>query len=76
MLAKSFTCEKSWYGIFHWQKIFSMHRMDIHIARMLESGWEILAQTAHSGSGRGIQPFAKRDTVTISFRSIWRAIPE
>jgi hypothetical protein len=42
--------------------------MDNHIARMLEAGWEILVQTAHSGRGRTLQPFVKRDAITISFK--------
>jgi len=48
--------------------MFSLERMDTHIARMLGKGWEVLSKTAHSGRGRGIQPFAKRDTITISFK--------
>lgn len=68
MQVKSFTYEKSWYGTYHRQRVFSMQRLDTHIARMLESGWEILTQTAHSGYGRGILPFANRDAITISFK--------
>jgi hypothetical protein len=52
MQVKSFTYEKSWYGIFHRRRIFSMQRMDTRIARMLASGWEILTQSAHSGYDR------------------------
>jgi len=68
MQVKSFTYERSWWGAYHRQRLFSLERMDAHIAKMLRNGWEILTQTAHSGRGRGIQPFAKRDTITISFK--------
>jgi hypothetical protein len=68
MQVKSFTYERSWYGAYHRQRFFSMERMDTHVAKMLRSGWEILTQSAHSGHSRGLQPFAKRDTITISFR--------
>jgi hypothetical protein len=36
--------------------------------KMLSRGWKILSQAAHSGEGRGLRPFAKRDTITIAFR--------
>lgn len=68
MQVKSFTYEKSWYGTYYRQRFFSMERMDKHIAKMLSQGWKILTQTAHSGEGRGFRPFAKRDTITISFQ--------
>jgi len=68
MKVKSFTYGKSWYGTFHRQRIFSMQRMDTHIARMLASGWEILTQAAHSGYSPDILPFAKRDTITTCFK--------
>ena len=68
MKVKSFTYERSWYGTYHRERIFSMERMDTHVAKMLGKGWEILSQAAHSGQGRGFQPFAKRDTITISFK--------
>jgi len=45
-----------------------MQTMDGHVARMLSGGWEILAESSHSGNSRGFQPFAKRDSITISFR--------
>jgi hypothetical protein len=67
MQVKSFTYERSWCGTYHRQRLFSMERMDSHIAKMLENGWKILCETAHSGRSRGFQPFAKRDTITISF---------
>ena len=68
MQVKSFTYEKSWYGTYYRQRFFSMERMDKHIVKMLSQGWKILTQTAHSGEGRGFRPFAKRDTITISFQ--------
>jgi hypothetical protein len=34
--------------------------MDNQIAWMLNDGWDILAQTPHSGDSRGFRPFAKR----------------
>ena len=68
MQVKSFTYERSWYGTYHRQRIFSRERMDTHVAKILGNGWEILSQAAHSGQGRGFQPFAKRDTITISFK--------
>jgi hypothetical protein len=42
--------------------------MDDHIAKMLKDGWEILTQTAHTGDRRILRPFAKRDTITVSFK--------
>jgi hypothetical protein len=68
MQVKSYTYERSWYGIYHRQRLFSVERMDTHIAKMLANGWELLTETGHSGRGRGIQPFSKRDTITISFK--------
>jgi len=68
MQVKSFTYERAWYGTYYRQRFFSMERMDKHIAKMLSQGWKILTQTAHSGEGRGFRPFAKRDTITISFQ--------
>jgi hypothetical protein len=65
---ESITYEKSWYGVYYRQRFFSMERMDRHIAKLLAQGWTILTQTAHSGQGRGFQPFAKRDTITITFQ--------
>jgi hypothetical protein len=47
-----------------------METMDRHIERMLNDGWEIIAQTPHSGDSRGFRAFAKRDTITVSFRRI------
>jgi len=68
MQVKSFTYERSWYGTYHRQRLFSLERMDSHIAKMLANGWEVLCETAHSGRSRGLQSFAQRDTITISFK--------
>jgi hypothetical protein len=69
MKVKSFTYEKNWTGKYYRQRFFpTMQTMDKHIASMLSDGWEILTQTSHSGNSRGFQSFAKRDTITISFR--------
>jgi hypothetical protein len=64
MEIKSFTYERSWYGTYYRQRLFSVEKMDNHIVRMLEAGWEILMHTAHSGLGRGIRPFARRDAIS------------
>jgi len=45
-----------------------MQTMDKHLAIMLNEGWEVITETAHSGNSRGFRPFTKRDTITISFR--------
>ena len=69
MKVKSFTYERNWTGKYYRQRLFPrMQSMDKHIARMLTEGWEIMNQSSHSGSSRGFQPFAKRDTITVSFR--------
>jgi len=69
MKVKSFTYERNWTGKYYRQRLLpSMQTMDKHIARMLNDGWEILAQTPHSGDSRGFRPFAKRDAITVSFR--------
>jgi hypothetical protein len=44
--------------------------MDRHIEMMVNDGWEIMSQNAHSARHRGFLPFAKRDTITISFRKV------
>ena len=69
MQVKSFTYERSWYGTYHRQKLFSMEMMETHVGKMLDEGWQILTQVAHSGQGRGLRPFSKRDTITIAFRN-------
>ena len=67
MQVKSFTYERSWYGTYHRQALFSLEKMDAHVGKMLSRGWQILSQVAHSGQGRGLRPFAKRDTITFAF---------
>jgi hypothetical protein len=67
MQVKSFTYERSWYGIYHRQQFFSLEKMDTHVGKMLSRGWQVLTQVAHSGQGRGFRPFAKRDPITIAF---------
>jgi|ERR1700723_573954 len=68
MQVKSFIYERSWYGTYHRQRFFTLEKMDTHVAKMLSCGWQVLTQVAHSGQGRGLRPFAKRDTITIAFR--------
>lgn len=68
MQVRSFTYERSSYGTFHRQRFFSLETIDTHIGKMLSRGWNVLTQVAHSGQGRGVRPFAKRDTITIAFR--------
>ncbi len=69
MKLKSFTYERNWTGKYYRQRLLpTVETMDRHIARTLNDGWEILAQTPHSGNSRGFRPFAKRDTITVSFR--------
>ena len=71
MKVKSFTYEKNWTGKYFRQRLFpSMQTMDKHVTSMLNGGWVILTQTSHSGNSRGLQPFAKRDTITVLFRKI------
>jgi hypothetical protein len=69
MKVKSFNYERNWTGKYYRQRFFpSMQTMDKHIASMLSDGWEIMSENSHSGNSRGFQPFAKRDTITVSFR--------
>jgi hypothetical protein len=70
MEVRSFTYERSWYGTYYRQRLFSMEKMDAHVGKMLRDGWQVATQAAHSGQGRGIRPFAKRDTITIAFRKL------
>ncbi|HSY66225.1 MAG TPA: hypothetical protein VK829_16650 [Terriglobales bacterium] len=67
MQVKSFTYERSWYGTYHRRRLFSLETMDTHIGEMLSRGWRVLTQVDHTGQGRGLRPFAKRDTITIAF---------
>ena len=69
MKVKSFTYERSWTGKYYRQRLLSsMQTMDKHIARMLSDGWGLITETCHSGNSRGFRPFAKRDSITVSFR--------
>ena len=69
MKVKSFTYERNWTGKYYRQRLLpSMQTMDKHLASMLNEGWEVMTETSHSGNSRGFRPFAKRDTITISFR--------
>lgn len=69
MKMKSFTYERNWTGKYYRQRFFpSMQTMDKHVASMLNDGWEVMAENSHSGNSRGFRPFAKRDTITVSFR--------
>ncbi len=69
MRVKSFTYERNWTGKYYRQRLLpSMQTMDKHIASMLSDGWEIMTETSHSGNSRGFRPFAKRDSITVSFR--------
>jgi hypothetical protein len=69
MKVKSFTYERNWTGKYYRQRLLpSMQTMDKHIATMLNDGWEVMTETSHSGNSRGLQPFAKRDTITVLFR--------
>jgi hypothetical protein len=50
-----------------------MKRLSIPVSpdtgiEVLLDGWEIMTETSHSGNSRGFRPFAKRDTITVSFR--------
>jgi len=69
MKVRSYTYERNWAGKYYRQRLFpSMQSMDGHVAKLLNEGWEIMTETSHSGKSRGFQPFAKRDTITVSFR--------
>jgi len=69
MKVKSFTYERNWTGKYYRQRLLpSMQTMDKHIAGMLSDGWEIMTEASHSGNSRGFRPFAKRDSITVSFR--------
>ena len=68
MEVKSFTYKKSLFGTYYKQGLLNLQKMDHHISKMLSDGWEVLTQTAHTGERRVLRPFAKRDTITISFR--------
>jgi hypothetical protein len=70
MKVKSFTYERNWTGKYYRQRLLpSIQTMDKHIASMLNDGREIMTEHAHCGNSRGFRPFAKRDTITVSFRN-------
>lgn len=56
------------YGSWSERKTVRATKMDNHIAKMLNEGWAMLTQTARTGKRRVLRPFAKRDTITVSFR--------
>jgi hypothetical protein len=68
MEVKSFTYRKSLFGTYYKQGLLNLQKMDNHMAKMMDDGWEVLTQTAHCGERRVLRPFAKRDTITVSFR--------
>lgn len=68
MQVKSFTYQKNFFGTYYKRGFLNLHKMDDHIAKMLSEGWEILTKTSHAGDWRTLLPFAKRDSITISFR--------
>lgn len=70
MQVKSFAYERTCYGTYHRQRLFSMEKMDSHVGKMLSCGWRVFSQVAQSGQGRGLRPFEKRDTITIAFRKL------
>ncbi len=68
MEVKSFTYQKSVFGTYYKRGLLNLQKMDDHISKMLNEGWGILTQTAHTGDRRILRTFAKRDTITVSFR--------
>lgn len=68
MEVNSFTYQKSVFGTYYKRGLLNLQKMDDHIAEMLNDGWEILTQTADTGDRRILRPFAKRDTITVSFK--------
>jgi hypothetical protein len=68
MQVKTFTYQKNVFGTYYKRGLLNLQKMDDHMAKMLNDGWEILTQTASSGDRRILRPFAKRDSITVSFR--------
>ena len=66
MQVKSFTYQKNFFGTYK-RGFLNLQKMDDHIAKMLSEGREILTQTSQVGDWRTLLPFAKRDSITISF---------
>jgi hypothetical protein len=69
MQIKSYTYRKTLFGNYRKRGLLDLEKMDNHIAKMLSDGWTILSQSAHSGERIVPRPFAKRDTITITFRN-------
>ena len=68
MQVKSFTYQRNVFGTYYKRGLLNLQKMDDHIAKMLSDGWEILTQTSHTGDRRVLRPFAKRESITVSFR--------
>jgi hypothetical protein len=51
MQVKSFAYERTCYGTYHRQRLFSMEKMDSHVGKMLSCGWRVFSQVAQSGQG-------------------------
>ena len=68
MQVKSFTYQKNVFGTYYKRGLLNLQKMDDHIAKMLSDGWEILTQTSHTGDRRVLRQFAKRDSITVSFK--------
>ena len=69
MRVKSFTYDKGIFGTYRKRGLLNVQKMDTHIAKMLDAGWEIVTQTSHAGErNRMLRPFGKRDTITVSFK--------
>ena len=68
MQVKSFTYQRNVFGTYYKSGLLNLQKMDDHIAKMLSDGWEILTQTSHTGDRRVLRPFAKRDSIAVSFR--------
>jgi len=41
MQVKSFTYQKNFFGTYYKRGFVNLHKMDDHIAKMLNDGWEI-----------------------------------
>lgn len=68
MQIKTFTYRRTFFGTYRKQGLLDLQKMDDHIQKMLNDGWEVLSQTSHSGERIVLRPFSKRDTITITFR--------
>ena len=54
MEVKSLTYTKSLFGTCYKQGLLNLRKMDDHIGKMLNDGWEVLTQTVHSGERRAL----------------------